>query len=86
MSASSRAWPCPTCKAKAHQPCRSLKNARVTDTHVARLEPQEVHPATCTQCSTIDTRGTDHPDYGWLCAVCSHRQYSKDEGWRTNYK
>lgn len=83
MSASARPWPCPTCAAKAYQPCRSKTSLRVTDTHAARLEPQEVHPATCTQCGSIDTQGSDHPDHGWLCAVCTFRQYRKDTSWQT---
>ena len=29
--------PCPTCKAAADQPCRTLTTGRVTDTHVARI-------------------------------------------------
>ncbi|HET6916638.1 MAG TPA: hypothetical protein VFH56_11165 [Acidimicrobiales bacterium] len=30
--------PCPTCGAKADEPCRTRKTRRVTDTHVARIE------------------------------------------------
>lgn len=29
--------PCPTCKAKPLEPCRTLRTGRVTDTHMARL-------------------------------------------------
>jgi hypothetical protein len=28
---------CPTCKAAADQPCRTLTTGRVTDTHAARI-------------------------------------------------